>query len=214
MSTEDTLQKIQDKFNLDLSKKSPIEIPDFGRSNLTELFFELNFKKGVEVGVEKGRYSLELMESNPQLTLYGVDPYVAYKGYTDFVRQRTIDENEAEAHQRLDKFNNYHFIKKFSMEAVKDFKDESLDFVYLDGNHDFQNVVNDLAAWSKKIKKGGIIAGHDYYNHRGPTHIHVYQAVNGFTEAWKIRPWFVLGSKAMIEGQVRDKSRSFMWVKQ
>lgn len=207
-----SLDFIQNKFKLDFNQKSPIEIPDFGREQLADLFAELGFKTGVEVGVERGRYSEILMKANPQLTLYGVDPYVAYKGYTDFVRQTTIDKNKQEAHDRL-KFENYHFVEKFSIPASEDFEDESLDFVYLDGNHDFQNVVNDLAVWSKKVKKGGIISGHDWYKHRGPTHIHVYQAVNGFTDSWKIRPWFIAGSKAVLDGQVRDKSRSFFWCK-
>lgn len=207
-----TNKYIIDKFNLK-ADKSPVEIPNFGRDQLAELFNELGFKLGVEIGVERGRYSETLMKANPELTLYGIDPYKAYKGYTDFVRQSTIEKNKAEAHERLKPFKNYHFIEQFSVPASVGFKDESLDFVYIDGNHDFQNVVNDLAVWSKKVRKGGIISGHDYYNHRGPTHIHVYQAVNSFTEAWKIHPWFVLGSKAIIEGQIRDKSRSFMFIK-
>lgn len=207
-----TNQYILDKFNLK-ADKSPVEIPNFGRDQLAELFNELGFKLGVEIGVERGRYSETLMLANPELTLYGVDPYKAYKGYTDFVRQSTIQANKREAYERLKPFKNYHFLERFSIPASVGFKDESLDFVYIDGNHDFQNVVNDLAVWSKKVRKGGIISGHDYYNHRGPTHIHVYQAVNGFTDAWKIHPWFIAGTKAMPEGVIRDKSRSFLWVR-
>jgi glycosyltransferase involved in cell wall biosynthesis len=48
------------------------------------------------------------------------------------------------------------------MQAVTDFADESLDFVYIDGNHQLKYVVEDIVEWTKKIKKGGIIAGHDY----------------------------------------------------
>jgi hypothetical protein len=71
----------------------------------------------------------------------------------------------------------------------------------------------DISKWLKKIRVGGIIAGDDYTIWRRPTTMHVVESVNGFTNAYKIRPWFVLGTKAVIEGQIRDKSRSFMWVK-
>jgi cephalosporin hydroxylase len=44
---------------------------------------------------------------------------------------------------------------------VKEFKDASLDFVYLDGDHQTDAVVADIDAWKPKIRKGGILAGHD-----------------------------------------------------
>jgi hypothetical protein len=88
-----------------------------------------------------------------------------------------------------------------------------LDFVYIDGNHNFENCTMDISKWLKKIRVGGIIAGDDYTVWRRPTTMHVVEAVNGFTNAYNIRPWFVLGTKAILEGQIRDKSRSFMWVK-
>lgn len=67
------------------------------------------------------------------------------------------------------------------MDVVKQFKDESLDFVYIDGNHSFQHVVNDLCEWEKKVKVGGIVAGHDYIKriHNGYL-MHVPMAVHGF----------------------------------
>ena len=49
------------------------------------------------------------------------------------------------------------------MEAVKDFKPESIDFVYIDGDHSFETVYEDLTEWSKIVKKGGIVSGHDYF---------------------------------------------------
>jgi hypothetical protein len=48
------------------------------------------------------------------------------------------------------------------MQAVTKFADNSLDFVYLDGNHTYDFVKQDLNAWYNKVKVGGILAGHDY----------------------------------------------------
>ena len=53
-------------------------------------------------------------------------------------------------------------IQKESVEASKDFLDESVDFIYLDASHDYDNVKKDLLVWLPKIKQGGIIGGHDY----------------------------------------------------
>ena len=53
-------------------------------------------------------------------------------------------------------------LRKFSMDALDDFEDDCLDFVYIDANHGFDYVMSDILGWVKKVKKGGIIAGHDY----------------------------------------------------
>jgi len=48
------------------------------------------------------------------------------------------------------------------MEAIKDFNPRSLDFVYIDANHEYDFVKEDIVAWSKIVKVGGIVSGHDY----------------------------------------------------
>ena len=52
-------------------------------------------------------------------------------------------------------------IKKKSLDATKDIK-EPLDFVYIDGDHSYDSVMLDIILWSKMIRKGGVISGHDY----------------------------------------------------
>jgi predicted O-methyltransferase YrrM len=49
-----------------------------------------------------------------------------------------------------------------SIEYVKLVKDQSIDFIYIDGNHQYSSVKEDILAWLPKIKNGGIISGHDY----------------------------------------------------
>lgn len=211
----DTVNKILTKFNLkfDDSVRMPIEITNFGRDQLADLFRELGFNIGVEVGVLAGEYSEILLRANPNLKLYGVDPWIPHKGYRDYTRKETLNSKLEEAHLRLDGLN-FTFIQKYSMDAVKDFKDETIDFVYIDGDHSFQSVTNDIAEWTWKVKKGGIIAGHDYSKHDNVyTNCHVYQVVNAYTDAIRLRPWFVLGSKEFKPGVIRDKARSWMIVK-
>jgi predicted O-methyltransferase YrrM len=131
-----------------------------------------------------------------------------------------MDNFHANAIKRLTPYPNKTFIRQFSVEAAKGFDDGSLDFVYIDGAHDFSNVVNDLAAWTPKVKKGGLICGHDYVMRgMGPTTFgkanktfHVMQAIDAWTLAFLIDPYFLLGRKEPRQGEIRDKIRSWMWV--
>ncbi|MBU3591454.1 class I SAM-dependent methyltransferase [Polynucleobacter sp. 78F-HAINBA] len=52
-------------------------------------------------------------------------------------------------------------IREKSWLAADQFQDESFDLVYIDGDHTYEGVVKDLAAWYPKVKKGGIICGDD-----------------------------------------------------
>lgn len=207
-----TLNHIQRKFKLNFDQKQPVEIPDYGRDGLAELFAELGFRTIVEVGVCAGEYSEVLCRANPKATIYGVDPFMPYSEYGDYQRQSSIDKYHDRARGVSERFPNHHLIEKMSVEGAKDFDDGSLDAVYIDANHRFEYVTADIHAWLPKIRKGGIISGHDYAKIRPPTNTHVYQVINGYTESRLIRPWFVLGSNAMIPGQVRDLMRSWMWV--
>jgi hypothetical protein len=105
-------------------------------------------------------------------------------------------------------------IRKTSFDAAKDFSDESLDFVYIDGAHDFKNVTDDINIWSKKVRKGGVISGHDYIAvDRKRDVIEVKQAVDAYVSANKINPWYALGREEEVIGEIRDKQRSWMWIK-
>ena len=73
--------------------------------------------------------------------------------------------------------------RKSSIEASETFLDESLDFIYLDGSHDFDSVHRDLLAWWPKIKDGGIVSGHDYSSGNFPG---VVAAVDGFFGEGKV----------------------------
>lgn len=210
-----TLDYILEKFNIAYNKKMPmpIEIPNFGRNNLATLFAELGFKTGAEIGVETGAYSETLLKNNPGLKLYSIDPWKAYNDFRDYTNQDKLNSLYEETRTRLAPYS-CKIIRKFSQDATKDFTDNSLDFVYIDGNHSFLNIANDIIEWTKKVRVGGIISGHDYVKHKPHMKIHVKQVVIAYTDAYFIKPWFVLGSYEEISGQIRDNSRSWMWVKQ
>lgn len=193
----------------------PIEIPNFGRDQLAELFHELKFDFGAEIGVESGAYSKRLLEANPDLFLYSIDPWKAHRGYRDHTRQRKLNRFYDETVAALKPFGSRaRIMRQFSQDALQYFDDNSMDFVYIDANHKFVEITNDIFNWSKKVRPGGIISGHDYTRYKNlEAEIHVYQVVNGYTDAYRIRPWFVLGTNEEKPGEIRDKARSWMWVK-
>lgn len=206
------LDYVVQKYSLDLDvRKMPIEIPNVGRAGLAKLFDELGYRAGVEIGVQQGLYTEVLCKENPQAKIYGIDPWEAYEGYQTYVSQEKRDVFYEEARERLGSYN-CQLLKKFSMDALDDFEDGSLDFVFIDGNHDFLHVTQDIAGWSKKVRRGGIISGHDYIRRSPPTDTHVVRVVQAYTYSYRIKPWFVLGTMAKESGVIRDRSRSWMWV--
>src|SRR6266496_4362330 len=81
---------------------------------------------------------------------------------------------------------------------VKYFNDNSLDFVFIDGNHSYDYVLEDITEWTKKVKPGGIIAGHDYkldaINKYG-----VIEAVNKYVKDNHIAPWFIMQKRGFVD---------------
>lgn len=211
-----TLDYILQKFNLESNDRTPmpIEIPNFGRNGLALLFAELGFKSIVELGVEQGLYSEVLCRANPQATVHLIDAWRAYRGYRDHVSQEKLDGFLEITKKRLEKYSNHNIIQAFSMDIVKKYPDNTFDAVYLDGNHRFQYFANDLAEWSRKVRPGGLVCGHDYKIHKNSDQFHVVHVLNAWVSAFYIRPWFVLGRKEMVPGEVRDGSRSWMYVKE
>lgn len=214
MKWESSLEYIRDKFDLNLDqRRMPIDIPNVNREDLASLFAELEFKTGAEIGTEKGIYAEILCKANPEATLYCVDSWQEYNNYFDYVSQDGLDEFYKITQDRTEPYD-CHLIREFSVEAAKVFRPETLDFVYIDANHNLQNVINDIYAWAPKVKRGGIISGHDFIRRKDAKYeMHVVEAVTAYTQAFHIKPWFVFGSKHPLEGERRDRPRSWLWVK-
>jgi hypothetical protein len=212
----DNLDFIVKKYGLDLNQRIPIEIPNMGRDNLAELFAELGYQTGAEIGTERGLYAEILCKANPSLKLYCVDPWASYPGYREYVSSEKYNDCYLEAKNRLSPFD-CRFIKSVSRDALNLIKDESLDFVYIDGNHEFAYIAEDISGWSKKVRPGGIVAGHDYMMHKDEfknrVPCHVVWVVGAYTGAYKIKPWFVVGAKNLVPDEIRDSPRSWFYIK-
>lgn len=196
--------------------KVPIEVPKVTRTDLGRWFAEWGFTRGAEIGVWRGDYSQELLSLNPRLHLYGVDPWRVHAAYRDHTRQYKLDNSYEMAKAAVAPYGDRcTLIRDFSVSGAKVIPNGSLDFVYIDGNHRYECVVEDLAAWIPKVRVGGIISGHDYAWLADKHLCHVIPAVNGWAESYKIAPWFVLGRGRDAKKYPGDKAhafRSWMWV--
>lgn len=195
MNTRDFLHK---RFNRRSNQIPPVRLARYTRKDMAALFGELEFETGAEIGVADGQNSLTLCQNIPTLKhLFCVDPWVVYK------ENPWAHDNQEDmlriARQRLEPFP-VEFIRQMSLEAVRDFEPGSLDFVYIDGNHAFDFVIQDIIEWSRIVRPGGIVAGHDYYRFRNAG---VVDAVDAYVKAHQINEWFVTD----------EKETTFFWAK-
>jgi hypothetical protein len=117
---------------------------------------------GIEIGSYAGESAEIFLKSNAFKVFYCIDPWEMHYDPTDdagesedlFIAEKLFDE----------RFKDNPIVKKIKMkssEAFNIFKDDSIDFIYIDGNHQYEFVKQDLINYVPKIKKGGIISGHD-----------------------------------------------------
>jgi hypothetical protein len=126
---------------------------------------------GCEIGIHTGDTTLNLLEKLPSIKIYhAIDPWQSYVKYDGSIYRKP-------GHKKLSKWDDaYNFFmkrtKKYrkklkihkmkSVEAVKKIDDESLDWVFIDANHEYEYIKENLEIWIPKVKKSGIISGHDY----------------------------------------------------
>jgi len=186
----------------------PIVLKEIVRRNIYEIYAKNGYRVGAEIGVYQGRNAVNILNTVPELTLYGIDSWAV------FPKKRRFNKKHQKLNYNLMKQRTRNFrknkrfivIKKNSMDAVKDFEDGSLDFVYIDANHEFDYVMRDIIEWSKKVRVGGIISGHDYSKRI----IGVKIAVDAYVQAHEIKTWHITN----IEKGKHDKWNSFFWVKE
>lgn len=122
---------------------------------------------GVEVGVQTGLYAETLLDTWKGERLFLVDAWRHLPEYRDScnVSDQLMAKRFVLAKQRLARFGPRPvFLRMLSRDAAKRIPNASLDFAYIDANHAYRAVLRDLSLWYPKVKSGGVIAGHDYYD--------------------------------------------------
>jgi predicted O-methyltransferase YrrM len=132
----------------------------------------------VEVGSWKGKsasfMAVEIINSGKSIKFDCVDTWLgdAGEGMAEdpYIKSGTLFEHFLDNMKPVEGY--FTPIRESSVKAAELYEDNSLDFVFIDAAHDYDNVFADVHAWWPKVKEGGIISGHDYY------HPPVRQAVN------------------------------------
>lgn len=144
---------------------------------------------GVEVGVFQGEFSQLLLQTWECSRLTSVDPWRQFpsEDYVDTCNfsQKQHDLNYSSTAVRLAPFGiRSQILRATSVEASPQFESRSLDFVYLDAQHHYEAVRDDIALWHSRVRSGGVIGGHDYLDGRLPSGLYgVKRAVDEFTTA-------------------------------
>jgi len=123
-------------------------------------------KVGAEVGVQRGIFSKDLLSVwTSAEKWYMVDLWAHQPNYDDVanVDDGKQDNIYKEALENVGAWQDKTVIlRDYSTVAAEQIPDESLDFAYLDARHDYCGVTEDLTAYWRKVRPGGILAGHDF----------------------------------------------------
>lgn len=143
------------------------------RIELAEMLAGGGKRLGAEIGVATGRYSKILLDLNFELKLACIDDWANSKFAPTFkIAQEALSSY----------WDRCALVKQTSVDASKGYPDQHFDFVYIDANHEYNHVKDDLKSWVPKVKIGGIVAGDDYYLTKAGN-LGVIRAVNEFCEA-------------------------------
>jgi hypothetical protein len=186
----------------------PVLKEGWGRTQLYQYFAKFKFKTGCEVGVKFGANAQLMFKHIPGLRMYLVEPYTDYE-LTDYVfgQWRHNLHMSTAVNTIYDKKNplDAKFILEKSEDGVRKIKDGCLDFVYIDGNHHYDFCMLDIILYSRKVRSGGIVSGHDYVIDG------VKNAVNDYVRSNNISEFFITDKKC--KGSALDKNISWYFFK-
>lgn len=151
------------------------------RAYFTHLFCLGGYRTGMEVGVAQGRFSELFLLINNNIGNWNwvmVEPYPTIElikryplaGHNNNTTSTTIDNELNWQHNDIGRNANIIFFKEYSTSQsfINQLQLLSYDFIYLDGAHDYKNVLQEIILLWPYIKPGGMLAGHDYCNYGEP----------------------------------------------
>lgn len=130
-----------------------------------ELINRLSLKNGVEIGVDTGNFSYNILSKSNIEILYGIDCWMDNFGsdYRPGFFDPIGDNRMKSAINKLKEFGDRStLIKGTSLEAANNFEDNSIDFCYIDGDHSYEGIMWDLYSWINKVRVGGVMSGDDF----------------------------------------------------
>lgn len=143
---------------------------DLNRYHIPDLIKLYNYKNYTEIGIAKGDFILNVLARTKINIAYGVDPFLpltsnqcGWNGTNICIDQEIQNQNKSNCLKKLEHHKNrFKFYNLSSVDYGKSLQDNTLDIVFIDGDHSEEGVTNDLEIYYKKIRKGGLLVGHDY----------------------------------------------------
>jgi len=135
-----------------------------------------------EIGVWEGDFSAEIYNITKPRELVLIDPWDLLAEQTDMHHHSQHSQAEMmrakydQIMSTLGRIPNCVVRKGFSVEVLESYPDGYFDWVYLDGNHLYDYVLQDILVAKRKVRPGGIIAGDDLY-WKNDGRMHVREAV-------------------------------------
>lgn len=114
-----------------------------------------------EIGSYAGESAKVFLDHGKVKVLFCIDPWEGGYDDRDIASNSNMRRIEGLFDQRLSSYHNFVKVKKKSEDAASMFPDEFFDVVYIDGNHKYEAVKQDILTYLPKVKKGGFLAGHD-----------------------------------------------------
>ena len=120
----------------------------------------------IELGLWKGDFSQLMLDSNSRFYGIGIDPYHEYG--TGSRKQGVWDRVFTRVRSKFEPYGKrFRLIRKPSQEAIRSIT-RKVDLVFIDGDHDVDAAYEDIRLYEKKVKRGGILSGHDYVHRVSP----------------------------------------------
>lgn len=158
---------------------------------------------GAEIGVAEGTFSAAILEAAEPRQLHLIDPWSFLETGPDLLRGHghladidrsgagkfgppaSVPEGDGKYAQVAARFEGdprVHIHRQYSYKAAGDFPDQFFDFVYIDGDHHYEFVLRDLQDFAARLKPGGLMFGHDFFEDAfaRDEHYGVVEAVNAF----------------------------------
>jgi len=130
------------------------------------LMKKFNVKIAAEIGVARAHHSAHLLEAIPDLKLYSIDPWGLFiKEHKPMYPYHSFEDEEKiyqKAVHLLKSFGQRSKIIRSTSKRAVDLISEPLDMIFIDADHSYEAVKEDIGLWWDKVKVGGIISGHDY----------------------------------------------------
>lgn len=118
---------------------------------------------GSWLGCSTAFLAIEARNAGKRTRIFAVDTWQGSANEPDQrKRAEGADLQSAWAHNVQKSGYPVNAIRMPSVDAVRQFPDESLDFVFIDAAHDYASIRKDIVAWLPKVKRGGWLGGHDY----------------------------------------------------